>query len=341
MKRKILFGFLGVIVASILVVGGVFVFLFVGETEPAENITWGATFTRHQTGELGLDYQETFLALLDDAGIRNFRLPVYWNEVEPEQGQFDFSQWDWELAELEKRGGKAFLAVGFKLPRWPECRMPEWAEGLSKEEREEATLDMIEVVVNHFKDHPAVFAWQIENEPFLSFGLCPESHIDEDQVDKEIALVRELDSSRPIILTDTGEHSFWFKSPGKADIFASTLFRIIHDPTIGYVEYPYPAVMYHRKAQWAHLWNPDTRIIIGELQAEPWVEWQPISAHSLETQYKTMSPEQLRENLEFAKNTGFDEFYLWGSEWWYWTVKQGETEIWEIVDELFQAPNEI
>ena len=41
-----------------------------------------------------------------------------------------------QLEELEKRGGKAILVVGFKQPRWPECRFPDWYEGLGKLEKE-------------------------------------------------------------------------------------------------------------------------------------------------------------------------------------------------------------
>ncbi|MBI2577550.1 MAG: beta-galactosidase [Candidatus Wildermuthbacteria bacterium] len=329
----------GILATAVLLIGGgVVAFLALGSTKQADAITWGATFGHSQARDLGLDWKETYLALLDDVGVRNFRIPVYWNELETKKGQFNFEPWDWQLDQLQERRGKAFLAIGFKLPRWPECRMPDWARELPREEREKEILRMMEQVVNRYKAHEAVFAWQIENEPFLTFGDCPEKTIDEDQLDREIALVRRLDPSRPIILTDTGEHSIWIKTPGKADIFASTLFRIIHDPTLGFVRYPYPAIMYHRKAIWAKLWNPDVRIIIGELQAEPWVDSLPITKHSLSKQYETMSPELFRENMDFARRTGFDEFYLWGSEWWYWTkTKGGDSAIWEEVRKLFNT----
>ncbi|MDP2641632.1 MAG: beta-galactosidase [Candidatus Yanofskybacteria bacterium] len=321
----------------LLLVGGIAVFLFIGEVEQAESITWGVTFGHSQAEELGLDWQETYLALLDDLKVRHFRIPVYWDELEPRKGVFDFSAWDWQLEELEKRGGKAFLAIGMKLPRWPECRMPDWVSALPKEERQEEQLRMMAAVVEHYKEHEAVWAWQIENEPFLSFGLCPERKISEEFVDREIAQVRELDPTRPIVLTDTGENSFWIKTPGKTDIFSSTLFRIIHDPTLGYVRYPYPPVMYQRKAMWLQWWHPEVRVIVGELQAEPWVEWQPITAHSLEAQYQTMSPEQFQDNIAYARATGLDEFYFWGAEWWYWTKeKADDAKIWNSARVLFQ-----
>ena len=37
---------------------------------------------------------------------------------------------------IAKRDAKIILAIGRKLPRWPECHVPAWLEGMTKEERE-------------------------------------------------------------------------------------------------------------------------------------------------------------------------------------------------------------
>lgn len=324
------------ILAFLVILISVAAFLFVGGAEPSDNITWGATFGHSRAEELGLDWQETYLALLDDVQLRNFRIPVYWDELEPSKGEFRFDAWDWQLDRLSERGGKAFLAVGMKLPRWPECRMPEWAEGLSIEKRNREQLRMMREVVERYSDHEAVWGWQIENEPFLTFGDCPESSIEEAFLDEQIELVRSLDPDSQIIITDTGEHSFWWRSPPKADVFASTLFRVIHHPWLGFVRYKYPPVMYHRKAQWVQWRHPDVRVMIGELQAEPWVTSQPLTDHSLEDQYETMNPDMFAETFDYAKRTGLNEFYLWGAEWWYWAkTEAGDDRIWEIAkDEI-------
>lgn len=333
-KRKFFKIFLG----SFLLVYGIFVgifgFLFLGSVVPADKITWGTTFAQSQAKDLGLNWQETYLALLDDLGVRNFRLPVYWDELEKEKGIFDFSPWDFQLAELEKREGKAILAIGFKLPRWPECRFPKWYSGLSDIEKEGAIFNMIRAIVEHHKDNSTVWAWQIENEPLLKFGICPEKN--SKLLDKEIKFVRKLDPSRPIIITDTGEFSVWYEAGKRADILGSTLYRVIHDPALGFVEYKFlNPTFYARKVLLLHLWSPTTRVIVSELQAEPWVQSLPISSRPLEEQHKTMSPERFSDNIDFARRTGIDEFYLWGSEWWYWLKMQGEEDIWEKARELF------
>ncbi len=71
------------------------------------------------------------------------------------------------------------------------------------------------------------------------------------------------------------------------------------------------------------------------MQAEP---WGPTLLYDspLEEQEKTMNLEQFRENIEFAKKTGFKEFYLWGAEWWHWMKeKQNKSEIWNEARKLF------
>jgi hypothetical protein len=48
-----------------------------------------------------------------------------------------------------------------------------------------------------------------------------------------------------------------------------------------------------------------------------------------------MNFEKFKKIIQFAKNTGTDTFYLWGSEWWYWMkIKQNQPEIWNEVKGL-------
>ncbi|MBI2462898.1 MAG: hypothetical protein HYV65_01535 [Candidatus Spechtbacteria bacterium] len=321
----------GVLAVFIFISG----YLFLGIAKPAEKITWGVTFGQSQAKDLGLDWKETYMALLDDMRVRNFRLPVYWDELEPQKDEYDFAPWDFQLQELKKRDGKAILVIGFKLPRWPECRFPSWYQGLSEEEKSARLFKMLRVVVMHYKNDPTIWAWQVENESLLRFGVCPSR--DKELLDDELYLVRELDPSRPIIVSDTGENSFWIEAGQRANIIGSTLYRVIHNPTLGYVHYPYPPVMYYRKMLWARWLFPLDDVIFSEVQAEPWVVQPPISRYSLQDQYKTMSPDMLADNIAYVRQTGFDTAYLWGAEWWYWTkVKGGDDKVWNEMQAVFQ-----
>ena len=76
-------------------------------------------------------------------------------------------------------------------------------------------------------------------------------------------------------------------------------------------------------------------MVCVELQAEPWGP-KLLYDSPLEEQQKTMGLEQFKKNIEFAKDTGLKEFYLWGPEWWYWMQeKQGDSSIWEEAKKLF------
>lgn len=327
--RKFLKLFFGILIILYALFVATFAYLYVGTPQVASDITWGANFSNKQAEDLGLDWQETFTALMDEGNIKDFRIPIYWDELEGVENEYDFSKWDWQLEELAKRDGQAILAIGFKLPRWPECRTPDWlrANDLKDLNFSKNLFQMLRTVVVHYRDNPTVSAWQIENEPLLTFGVCPEA--DKELLDKEIELVRKLDPSRPIIITDTGEFSFWIEAGKRADIVGSTLYRIIHDPRLGFVEYKLiNPTTYARKVKFLHLWKPNVDVIVTELQAEPWVTVLPISENSLEEQYRTMSPEQFAKNIDFARRTGIDTFYLWGAEWVYWLKTQGEVDIW-------------
>lgn len=332
--------FFGLLLAVYFVFVAVFGFLYAGpkpEPTPIQDATWGINFSQKQARALELDWQETYLALLDDLGARHFRIPVYWDEVEETRDEFNFEEWDWQLDQLHERGGTAIVAVGIKLPRWPECHLPDWVDGVSQEEKEEELLGYIEAVVTHYKDHPAIEYWQVENEFFLyPFGECPPPNAD--LLDREIALVREIDPSRQIMITDSGELSTWIPSGRRADIFGSTLYRIIYNEHLGFVEYWFFTPTFHaRKEAFLHLFRPDLEVIVIEMQAEPWVTVLPLSDASFEEQAKSMSVQQFEKNVDFALNIGWDTFYLWGAEWWYWMKEtQDKPEIWEYAKYLFE-----
>lgn len=328
---------LKVILYSILIIFlTVFCFFFVGKPTPAEEMNWGVIFSHKHSELLGLDWRGNYLAILDDLKARWLHIIVYWDMVEKERGQYDFSDTDWKIEEAVERDAKITLVFGRKVPRWPECFVPEWAKELPQEEQNQALLDLIERIILRYRDIENIIAWQVENEPFFDFGVCPPS--DEELLKKEVDLVRKLDNNnRPIVITDTGEFSFWFKAARFGDIVGHTLYRTVWSHQYErYFSYPIPPVFYNRKA-----WLIDKifgkKVICTELQAEP---WGPTLLYDspLEEQKKTMDLERFKKVVEFAKKTGNDTFYFWGAEWWYWMKTiQNQPEIWNEAKSIFQA----
>jgi hypothetical protein len=294
-----------------------------------EDMKFGVSFAHHHAESLELDWKETYLAILDDLKVDRMRIAAYWDRIEDEDGNYDWSDVDWQVREAEKRDVDLILAMGIKTPRWPECHIPEFYMD-NKEKRENALLAFEEELIKRYRDYDNIIHWQVENEPFLKFfGDCPENAVDPELVDKEIALVKSLDSKREIIVTDSGELSIWLQAAERADIFGSTLYRIIYKPPFGYVEYPLGPSFFRLKALLARVVTGQKNFIISELQAEPWPKaW--ILHVSIEEQFKTMNPELFKEIIDYTQKTKFQEAYLWGVEWWYWLKEKHDMpEMWE------------
>ena len=308
-------------------------YFFIGFPKTSENVVWGVNFSQKRSQEFGFDWKENYLAVLDDLGVKKIKIGTYWDFLEPEKGEYFFDDLDWQIKEAEKRGVAVILVIGRKTPGWPECHVPNWTKEKTKREQQEAVLKLLEQIVNRYKDSPALEYWQVENEPFFPFGKCLWK--DEEFLKKEVNLVKSIDSSRPVIITDSGEFSLWFKAASYGDVLGITMYKKAWFEELGlYVYYPLPATFYSRKANLIkQLLKKD--VFCVELQAEP---WGPVLNHklSLEEQKKTMDLERFRKNIQFARKTNLNKFYLWGAEWWYWMKKNNNRpEFWEEAKKLF------
>lgn len=305
---------------------------------PIQNTTQdaqlGMTFSNKYAASIGVDWRANYIAMLDDLKIRKIRIPVYWDLVEAKKGEYDFSEVDWQLQEAGKRGAEVILAMGQKTPRWPECNIPAWAME-SDAVRKSNLLQYINATTEHYKNNPVVKYWQVENEPFLPFGICPPP--DGTLLDSEIAVVKRVDRTREIIVTDSGELSLWIQAARRADIFGTTMYRTIWKKGIGYFEYPIGPRFFQFKHLLIRLFAGQTKAIVIELQAEPWIGGSTTDG-LLAEQFKSMNPQQLRDNVIYAQQVGFPEIYLWGVEWWYWLkTTQGHPELWDTARELYNS----
>ena len=307
---------------------------------PAKDFNLGVTFSARYAEEIGLDKKQVLQAILGELDAKIVRIPLYWDKIEPEKDVYDFSEIDWQLDELESRHAKAILVIGQKVPRWPECFIPAWVGG-DDGVRKQELVELVGKVVDHYKGNNAILYWQVENEPFLAFGVCPK--IDPNLLDLEIATVRAIDSNRKIIITDSGELSLWIQAARRADIFGTTMYRSVVSAKYGGIAFDYPIgpnFFLFKKwliGKFAHQDN----IMIVELQGEPWLNgWT--TDKPLEEQLRSMNSEKLRSNVEFAEKTGFSPILLWGSEWWYWLkVKQDYPQLWDEAKLLFQTANTV
>lgn len=303
-------------------------------SETPQTVAVGATFSPPYARELGVDWRAAYLATLDDLGVKKLRLAAYWTMVEPARGFYDWSDIDWQIDEAEKRGVQVILGIGRKLPRWPECHVPGWAQALPEAEQRPLVLDLVRATVKRYADRPNVIAWQVENEPLFNFGVCPPP--DDEFLAKEIAAVKELDR-RPVVLTESGEMSTWVKAASMADVLGISTYRMVWNKYFGYFFWPIGPQVYREK--WLGVSAFLKGIIISELQAEPW-SIGAISAMPRADMDQQMNPQRLRDNFDFARRIGFPDAYLWGVEWWYWSKVNGYPAMWNAGRDLIRSVNQ-
>ncbi|OQB93158.1 MAG: hypothetical protein BWX82_00553 [Parcubacteria group bacterium ADurb.Bin115] len=329
-KRKIVY----LIIIVFLVTTVLFIKIFQKEQDieiKSNPEFFGVTFSKKYATEIGLNWRELYFAILDDLQVKNIRLPIYWDEIESEKGNFNYSDYDFMISEGSKRNVRFIINIGWRLPRWPECHAPEWTNQEDLAHVQERALLMLEKTVRRYQDNPSILYWQVENEPFLNtFGICPPS--DEAFFAKEVALVKSLDK-RPIMVSGPGELNMWRKEAKYGDVFGTTMYRVIWNKVIGYMRYPIPAWFYRFKAWLVNI--PTDKRLIVELQAEPWVpQGKIIYLSKTEADY-SFSLDQFKANLQYALDTKFKQAYLWGVEWWYWQYKHGDKSFWDLARTLF------
>jgi hypothetical protein len=299
------------------------------------DIKWGMAYSKPFATELKLDWKEVYIQMIDDMGVKIVRLPFYWNDIEAIRGIYDFKDYDWMMDYAKKNKVEIVAVVGKRLPRWPECHEPVWYDSLGQEEKKQATLKWVEKVVERYKGYENITKWQVENEPFLNlFGECEKP--DKELIGQEVALVRTLDH-RPILITDSGELSTWYKSSRQGDYLGTTVYRVVHSPILGYWSYWFiPSSFYRFKARLNfQSWD---KMIISELQTEPWFPNEnSVFGNSLEEQHKSMDVVRFEDHIKYAKSMGFSEAYLWGVEWWWWLKKEkGVNDMWNAGKNLFK-----
>lgn len=313
----------------------VFAVYLLAQKPVPESIAYGMSFNTPYARELGVPWRETYDAILDDLQVRKLRLAAHWPMVEPAANVYNFEELDYQIRRAEEVGATIILAVGRRLPRWPECHVPEWTNALSQSERQVAQLRYVEQVVERYKNSPAVVLWQVENEPFLkafAFEHC--GKLDVEFLDREINLVRTLDPTRQILVTDSGNLGTWRGAYSRGDVFGTSVYVHFWNPELGQFRTVLPPAAYRVKDNLMQTVYGQKPTLLIELSAEPWL-LEPIVEVPLAVQFSRMNLEKFEDILAYAKETRYDTQYLWGAEWWYWLKLQGHDEIWERGKRLY------
>jgi len=335
--------FLGFMALLILTVSSMYAlgqwYIYRGRNTP---LTIGATFVPDYARYFGLDPKETLSAIIDDLGVKRIRLVSYWENIEPEQGKFNFTELDWQFRMAEQKGARVSLAIGLRQPRWPECHKPAWADKLLADTWQQPLYNFMREVVNRYKNNPALDSYQLENEYFLkAFGLC--SNFDRDRLVHEYRMVKDLDPNHTVVVSMSNNAIGTPIGEPTPDSWAISVYKRVWDKTITrrYFEYPIPAWYYAFRAGFTLLMRGHDSFI-HELQAEAWTPEN--SGGTLETplaeQDKSMNPQILKDRIEYGRATGMKTVDLWGVEWWYWRkTKFNDPGLWDTAKTSIQKIN--
>ncbi|NQT33341.1 MAG: beta-galactosidase [Candidatus Omnitrophica bacterium] len=312
----------------------------------------GTTYSPKQSEYLEVDRKETYLAVIE-MGFDVIRLGAYWDEIEREEGVYDFSRLEWQVKEARKRGIKVALTVGMKAPRWPEYFIPEWVlkkadlprgSDVSKSEYlRQKTLQFIEETVNRYENDPAIHYWQVENEPLLRIGPG-DWFIGKEFLTEEVALVRKLDSrKRPIILTVPtypnktlkfimnlkNKYDSLEESLGVADIIGLNVYPAIGQKFWG-INFYFHTKQKEREIYFGQILdkikNKGKKAWVVELQAEPWEPGQLVYKGS--ERPPTGQPGMAEEYFNELEGLGVDTILLWGAEYWRFRELRHEDAEW-------------
>lgn len=320
-----------VLIVLVLITLLPFILFFILRPKVQKDINYGVNFSKKYAEEMGLDWKDTYTRILDDLGARNLRVVAYWDDSEPSEGVYNFDDVIWQLEEAKKRDAKVIMAVGYKVPRYPECFEPNWVNEYDEKDRENKLVEYVANAVETLKGYDNIIIWQVENEPFWPFGECKE--IKRETIAKEISKVREIDD-RPILVQDSGEGGLWFPTYTLGDRLGISMYRKIWYNFWGiflgefiYFQYPLAHWTYKIKADIVGI--PYENVLVTELQAEPWGPGLN-SRLSQDDIDQTMSHHHFISTLSYAQKGGFKDLYFWGAEWWlYMKEHRGDTFYWD------------
>jgi hypothetical protein len=298
-------------------------------------VSHGISFSHTHAAYLGLDWREVYTNMLERFQPRHVRVAALWNEVQPSADTFDFSSLDFLMGEAEKRRVRITLVVGQKAPRWPECHIPAWAAARSGDAYREAVFQYMKAVVERYRGSSALEIWQVENEPFIGFQFGECAAFRRDIIAEEVALLRELDGTHSIMITDSGELSTWQQASRHGDVLGTTLYRVVQMQSGAIFTYDWlPPAAYTVRAFLAG--KSLQKWYIAEAQAEPWFASENPKETTLAAQEKTFSPKRFLRTARYVERTGASRVYWWGVEWWYYADKVFGTDAYlRAADEIF------
>lgn len=271
--------------------------------------------------------------LFAETGLKAVRLSLQWDEIEPREGEFDFSVPDALIACAGRNNATVMLSVGMKAQRHPEYYIPAWAtQGLTLADGavisdepllRQRVLAMIATAVGHYASSPVIDSWGAENEAYIASHRSDRWSLGRDYVAEVVRAIHENDPrGRPVSINHAQHFVMdqrWRDALADSDILSQSMYpsrngRVFGVKVIANIMEIGPLMPnYAYQARLAR--GLGKQFWVTELQGEPWTE---VDSRLItpESPSDNLSPEGLKANVRYARRTGAERIYLWGAEWW-------------------------
>lgn len=211
-RRRRLLGLVALIVVLPALTGWGLVHLQAGTPLPPTSEV-GFSFSPAAALADGEDPGQALTTLLNTLHPDLIRLPLYWDAVAPEAGEFDFTSADALIGVVDDydraRGGgtvQLVLVVGARNMGYPELHVPGWASAggapLASMLLSEPYRAYLATAVARYASRPNLAAWQLENEPLDHVGAAGgDDAVPAANLESEVGLLHEVDPHHQVVVT--------------------------------------------------------------------------------------------------------------------------------------------
>ncbi len=314
---------------------------------------YGFSYSFSQAKWFGYDGRKEFVWLLDNYKFSWVRLTFFWDEMADDSGNLKIDDLTFAIGEAKKRNVDVIIALGAKVPYYPEYHLPssEWAKVKFGERiglNSRLAPDLLAVdkkLVDALWVYDNISYWQVENEPFLA--NVNNMKIMPDLLAAEVAAVRAADPlKRPIILNSDGPSFFnsqWknvFDILKPGDVFGiSTYFKIQGTNLFAFsafgknIKVPWPKPLSWPVQSWYFL-SPDLNYVknyaqgrgfdfwVLETQAEPYIRViEDAGKNNGDYEFK---PGDIQRVANYFNSFRVSNVGLWGANFWLYKKSVGD-----------------
>jgi len=293
----------------------------------------GLNFSHREMLRLGLDPEEALSAILIHLNPALLRLSLYWDEIAPEPGGYDFAVPQAMLDRAQDHGCRVLLTIGFKPQRHPAFHAPRWLIGAGPDRLSANVHMMLERAVALLADYNTIDAWEVENLPFLPASRQPPGwSVGRQLLRRQIGVIRDVDSRhRPVVASHPGGHLLqrgWLEALTAADVLGCLL-SFQSQPDSGFARLEAAA------AERGLAWQLSIQAAVAARFGRPL--WVTELIGDSEQDSKTDEVSLLERAVDLAQKAGAGRVYLRGAEQWLLMRSRGRPQRWLRAQSLLRS----